>query len=115
MLLNISILFRFLPAYFRTFINEAVDLPSYQPSNFLVPETLPMTFTERVKNTLIYTVLNRDVSWDIRVFHKLDNANIGFFPVVKHLMPILALLPMLCVCEKLDYFTTIQNILYSHS
>ena len=77
MLLNTLIPFRFLPAYFRTFINGAVDLPSYQPSNFLVPETLPMTFTERLKNTLIYTVLNRDVSWHVRVFHKLDNANIG--------------------------------------
>ena len=53
-------------------INGAVDLPSYQPSIFHVPETLPMTFTERLTNTLIYTVLNRDVSGNIiSIFKKI--------------------------------------------
>ena len=54
--------FRFLPGYYRTMINGPVDLPSYQPSILLVPEALPMTFTERLKNMIIYAVLNRDVS-----------------------------------------------------
>ena len=59
---NMCICFRFLPGYYRTMINGPVDLPSYQPSILLVPETLPMTFTERLKNIIIYAVLNRDVS-----------------------------------------------------
>ena len=38
-----------------------VGLPSYQPFIFLVPESMPMTFTERLKSTLLYIAFSRKV------------------------------------------------------
>ena len=53
---------RFLPGFVPSAIPGFVGLPSYQPSPLVTPQTMPMSFTDRLLSTLMYIAIKKEVT-----------------------------------------------------